>query len=60
MIENTFISTTVNRAFKGLETMLGITQQEDEEKRKAETAKRLKAHKAKKKKLKDDPDSLPF
>lgn len=60
MIENTFISTTVSRAFKGLETMLGVTKQEDEEKRKAETAKRRKTYKAKKKKLKDDPDSLPF
>ncbi len=60
MIENTFISTTINRAFKGLETMLGVTKQEDKEKRKAETAKRLKTHKAKKKELEDDPDSLPF
>jgi|3_EtaG_2_1085321.scaffolds.fasta_scaffold102465_2 23S rRNA maturation mini-RNase III len=62
MIENTPIKTTLDRAFTGLETMLGVTRQKDTEEQEAKVLKRIKAHKAKKKRLDaDDPEySMPF
>jgi len=62
MIQDTFIETTLDRAFTGLETILGVTRQEDIEKQKADEAKKIaKARKAKKKRLEDDSDyDMPF
>ena len=61
MIKDTVIADTLDRAFNGLELMLGVTRQEDIEKQEADEAKKIsKARKAKKKRLDDNENIMPF